>query len=141
MQPFKIETREQYDLCKAHRIEPLIDNRFPMAVSLRKEIQRELFGKGHTPEENEKFYRFCWKVYPHICQECMKPLHEYSAVYVSHILTRGANPELAHDPRNVNILCFRCHSVWENGRRENMRIYLSNQSKIEHLRNEYQEKL
>ena len=82
MQPFKIETREQYDLCKAHGIEPLVDRRFPMAISLRKEIQWELFGKGHSPEENERFYRYCWKVYPHICQECMKPLGAYSAVYV-----------------------------------------------------------
>lgn len=141
MEPFIIDSREQYNLCRAHGLEPLIDRRFTLAVPLRVEIQGELFGRGHTPEENERFYRFCWKVYPHFCQECMKPLSDYSAVYVSHILTRGAHPETAFDPRNVNILCFRCHSKWENGRRDEMRIFLSNKKKIEQLRKEYETQL
>ena len=56
MEPFLIDTREQYDLCKAHGIEPLIDRRFTMEIRLRVSIQRELFGTGHTPAENERFY-------------------------------------------------------------------------------------
>lgn len=139
MEPFVIDTREQYDLCRAHGIEPLIDRRFAMEIRLRVSIQRELFGRGHTPEENEKFYRWCWEHKPHICEECMRPLHHYSATYVSHILTRGAHPEMAHDPRNVNILCFDHHSTWENGSRENMRIYRSNVFTIEQLKKEYGE--
>lgn len=137
MTPFLIDTREQYDYCRAHGIEPLIDCRFAMEIRLRVEIQRELFGKGHTPEENEKFYKWCWNHMPHRCEECMKPLNEYSAVFVSHILTRGAHPEAAHDPRNVNILCFRHHSIWENGSRENMHIFWGNQLRIEQIKNEY----
>ena len=35
MEPFLIDTREQYDLCKAHGIEPLIDRRFTMEIRLR----------------------------------------------------------------------------------------------------------
>ena len=89
MEPFLIDTREQYDLCKAHGIEPLIDRRFAMEIRLRVSIQRELFGTGHTPEENERFYRWCWEHYPHICAECMRPLRQYSATYVSHIDTWG----------------------------------------------------
>lgn len=137
MIPFPIETREQYDCCLAHGIEPLIDRRFAVDLRLRVSIQRELFGAGHTPEENERFYRWCWAHKPHRCEECMKPLPEYSAVYVSHIKSRGAEPEMAHDPRNTNILCFRHHSQWENGNRESMRIYLRNQSQIEKLNYEY----
>ena len=132
-----IDTREQYDFCRAHGIDPLIDRRFAMDIRLRVSIQRELFGTGHTPEENEKFYRWCWEHNPHYCQECMRPLRQYSATYVSHILTRGAHPELAHDPRNVNILCFNHHSVWENGRRESMRIFRANLLIIEQLKKEY----
>ena len=137
MEPFLIDTREQYDLCKAHGIEPLIDRRFAMEIRLRVSIQRELFGTGHTPAENERFYRFCWDHYPHICAECMRPLRQYSATYVSHIMTRGAHPETAHDCRNVNILCFSHHSVWENGNRKNMRIYQRNLQIVEELKKEY----
>lgn len=137
MEPFLIDTRDQYDLCKAHGIEPLIDRRFAMEIRLRVSIQRELFGTGHTPAENERFYRFCWDHYPHICAECMRPLRQYSATYVSHIMTRGAHPETAHDCRNVNILCFSHHSVWENGNRKNMRIYQRNLQIVEELKKEY----
>lgn len=133
-----IDTRAAYELCKSRGYEPLVDRRFPMEIRLRIQVQRELFGTGHTPEENEKFYRWCWNHYPPICAECMRPLRNYSAVYVSHILTRGAHPEMAHDPRNVNILCPAHHAVWENGDREGMRIYRSNQHIIELLKNEYQ---
>lgn len=137
MEPFLIDTREQYDFCKAHGIEPLVDRRFTMEIRLRVSIQRELFGTGHTPAENERFYRFCWDHYPHICAECMRPLRQYSATYVSHIMTRGAHPETAHDCRNVNILCFSHHSVWENGNRKNMRIYQRNLKIVEELKKEY----
>ena len=126
-----------YDYARARGYEPLTDSRFSVEINLRVSIQRELFGSGHTPEENEKFYRWCWENKPHICEECMRPLYHYTATYVSHILTRGAHPETAHDPRNVNILCFNHHGQWENGSRENMRIFLGNKRTIEQLKKEY----
>lgn len=135
--PCVIDTRDDYERAVKMGYEPLIDYHFELEINLRVSIQRELFGTGHTPEENEKFYRWCWAHYPHICSETMRPLHQYSATYVSHILTRGAHPEMAHDPRNVNILCFPAHNRWENGDRENMRIYNLNMLVIEQLKNEY----
>ena len=144
MEPYVITTRAEYDLAKAHGFEPLLgfepirgQQFFAMDIRLRVEIQRELFGTGHTPQENEKFYRWCWDHYPHICAETMRPLKQYSATYISHILTRGAHPEMAHDPRNVNILCFEMHNRWENGDRQNMRIFAGNQLIIEQLKREY----
>ena len=138
MIPVRIDTREEYDYCRTLGYEPLVDRRFAMDIRLRVSVQRELFGTGHTPEENEKFYRWCWDHKPHWCEETMRPLRQYSAVYVSHILTRGAHPEMAHDPRNVNILCFEKHAQWENGDRERMRIWRSNQLKIQVLKQEYE---
>ena len=132
-----IDTRAEYDYCVARGYEPLIDRRFKMDIRLRVSVQRELFGDGHSPAENEKFYRWCWDHYPHICSETMRPLRAYSAVFVSHILTRGAHPQMAHDPRNVNILSFEAHNRWENGDRVNMRIYRSNMLLIEQLKSEY----
>lgn len=137
MDPIVIDTRELYDYARSRGYEPLTDKRFVLDINLRVSIQRALFGSGHTPEENQRFYRWCWEHKAHICEECMRPLREYSATYVSHILTRAAHPEIAHDPRNVNILCFNHHSVWENGNRENMRIYLGNMKTIEQLKKEY----
>lgn len=137
MEPIVIDTRELYDYARQRGYEPLIDRRFAVEINLRVSIQRELFGTGHTPAENERFYRFCWDHYPHQCAETMRPLDQYSATYVSHILTRGAHPEMAHDPRNVNILSFEQHNRWENGDRKNMRIFAGNQVIIEQLKREY----
>ena len=137
MEPIVIDTRPDYDYCVTQGYEPLVDRRFVMAHQLRVSVQREKFGTGHTPEENERFYRFCWKHKPHICEECMKPLKEYSATYISHIRTRGAFPEMAFDCRNVNILCFEHHNQWENGDRKSMRIYGVNEFTIEQLEREY----
>ena len=146
MEPYLITTRAEYDLAKAHGFEPLLGFQpiagqqfFQLDIRLRVEIQRELFGTGHTPAENEKFYRWCWDHYPHQCAETMRPLRQYSATYISHILTRGAHPEMAHDPRNVNILSFEQHNKWENGKRETMRIYPGNLLIIEMLKREYGE--
>lgn len=137
MEPIVLDTRELYDYARQRGYEPLIDRRFALDIRLRVSIQRELFGTGHTPQENEKFYRWCWANMPHICEETMRPLRHYSATYVSHILTRGAHPQMAHDPRNVNILCFEMHNKWETGNRESMRIYRSNMERIRILKQEY----
>lgn len=136
-EPFVIDARELYDYAKSRGYDALLDPRFELTHDLRVSIQTELFGKGHTPQENEKFYRWVWNNKPHYCEECMRPLRQYSATFVSHILSRGAHPEMAHDPRNTNILCFEHHAVWENGRRQSMRIYSSNKKVIEKLKKEY----
>ena len=138
MEPIVIDTRELYDYACKRGFEPLVDRRFAVEINLRVSIQRELFGRGHTPEENERFYRYCWDHYPHVCAETMRPLHQYSAAYVSHIMTRGAHPDIAHDPRNVNILSVEMHNRWENGDRQNMRIYQSNLLIIRMLKKEYE---
>ena len=137
MEKIRIETREEYTYCKSRGYEPLLDRRFDVDINLRVEIQRDLFGSGHTPAENERFYRWCWDHKPHVCEETMRPIRYYSAMHVSHILTRGAHPEMAHDPRNVNILTFEMHNRWENGNRATMRIYAGNMLIAEQLKNEY----
>lgn len=139
MQPYFISERWEYDYIVSRGFEPLLDtNHFRMDIRLRIAIQREKFGTGHTPEENERFYRWVWEHKPHYCEETMRPLPNYSATFVSHILTRGANPEMAHDPRNVNILCFEMHNKWENGDRKGMRIYPANAMRIQELKKDYE---
>lgn len=141
MTPIVITERREYDYCVDRGFQPLIDTRnFSMDIKLRVAIQQELFGRGirDTMVANERFFRWVWAHKPHICEETMRPLRHYSAVYCSHILTRGAFPEMATDPRNINLLCFEQHNRWENGDRENMRIYPGNMATIELLKSEYQ---
>lgn len=142
IEPIDIQTAAEYDEAVKMGFCPLIDwERFTMDIRLRVEIQRNLFGRGviETGRANVQFYKWCWEHKPHRCEETLRPLYEYSAVYVSHILPRGAYPEMATDPRNVNILCFEKHAEWENGRREAMRIYPRNRVIIDILKREYRQ--
>ena len=145
MEPYLLTDRDEYDYCIQRGYNPLLDIRnFRMDIRLRVAIQRELFGhcgfgRGNIPQANERFFRWVWDNKPHRCEETMKPLPSYSAVYCSHILTRGAHPEIAHDPRNINILCFEAHNRWENGDRKTMRIYPANVRLIELIKSEYQQ--
>lgn len=137
MEPYLLNERWEYDIVTTRGFQPLVDTKnFRMNINLRVEIQKEMFG-GNNMQDNEKFFRWVWKHKPHICEETLRPLRNYSAVYCSHILTRGAYPEMAHDPRNINILCFEMHNRWENGDRANMRIYRKNLQTIETLKREY----
>lgn len=131
-----IETREEYDYVVGRGYEPLIDERFPMDINLRREIQREKFGKNNA-EGNRKFYKFCIENLPHICAECGRYIEHPSAVNISHRLSRGAHPAVSHDPRNVDFLCFSCHQRYENGDRKGMKIYAKVEKMIEKLKNEY----
>lgn len=144
MDKILLSTQEEYDLVKSRGHEPLLPNKFfTLDIKLREQIQKKLFGHCITGRgedimaANERFFRWIWKHKPHYCEECMKPLREFSAVYCSHIITRGAHPEMAHDPRNINILCFEHHSRWENGVKNRMRIYPGNQLIIKELLEDY----
>lgn len=144
MEPYLITDRDEYQYCIQRGFQPLLDIRnFRLEIGLRIEIQREIFGhcitgRGDIPAANERFFRWVWEHKPHQCEETMRPLANYSAVYCSHILTRGSHPEIAHDPRNINILSFESHNRWENGDRQNMRIYPGNMRLIELMKTEYQ---
>lgn len=136
----QIRDREEYDYATKRGFNPLLDYKhFKMDIRLRIDIQNELFGRGviDTMKANEKFFRWIWANKPHYCEETLRPLYNYSAVYCSHILIRGAYPEMATDPRNINILCFEAHSRWENGDRERMRIYPGNCMLIDLMKKEY----
>lgn len=146
MKPILLTSREEYQIVTDRGFCPLLDyKRFTMDIRLRVEIQRELFGHcvfgrgANIMAANERFFRWVWEHKPHQCEETLTPLRSYSAVYCSHILTRGAHPEIAHDPRNINLLTFEMHNRWENGNRETMRIYPANVRLIELMKSEYQQ--
>lgn len=143
MERIKIDTVEEYNYVKSRGFEPLLYNKyFRVDIKLREQLQRAIFGncvtgRGDIMAANERFFRWIWNNKPHYCEECYAPLREYSAVYCSHILSRGAHPDIAWDARNINILCHRHHEQWEVGNRKSMRIYPGNQRIIRELLEDY----
>lgn len=136
MKCVNLTERWEYDYAVSQGYEPLIDPNFKLDIKLRKEIQHELFG-GFSPQANLKFYKWVWEHKPHICEETMQPLRNYSASVVSHIISKGARPDISLDPRNTNILTLQMHNKWEFGNRKEMRIYNKNQKTIQMLLEEY----
>lgn len=136
-----IDNFECYDYCVKRGYQPLIDEKlFTLDINLRKEIQKIKFG-GNDNDGNERFYKYCIAHKLMVCEECGKPINHPSAINVSHILSRGSHPEMAHDPRNVNILCPEHHEMWEHSTtREGMRINEKNKKRIERLKTEYNHK-
>lgn len=145
-----INSREEFELCLSHGVNPLFWNRFiKLDFGLRISLQNELFGKselgkGSVIKANDRYYHYCFSNSLLICENCGAPLFInrnidgcYSAKNVSHILSRGANAELAHDPRNHNILCGTCHKTWESPQNKGMLIYMDNQVVIKELRKDY----
>jgi len=141
--PIIISNADEYRYAVSRDYQPLQDwKKFKLPVQLRIDLQREIFGKsllskGDVVKANQRFYYWCWDNKANYCEECAKPLHNYSSVFISHILTRGSRPEIAHDPRNVNILCYKHHEQWETGKRQLMRIYKTNLFIIELLKTDY----
>ena len=120
--------------------QPLLPNRFfLMTHRLRQEIIERYFGRRakNVRQADSRFFHWIWKNKPHICEECGKPLTIYSATYISHILSRGAYPEMANDPRNVNILCAEHHNKWHTHKRQEMRVYEANRQIVEELKKDY----
>ena len=135
----EISSRPEYDYAVKRGYCPLIDWRmFKMDIHLRIDIQHELFGAATFQLENIKFYHYVWNNSIHNCSETGQPLHNYSAKFVSHIITKGSNRLLATDPRNVNILCFNMQQKWEYGNRKEMNVYRMNQMIINILKTDYQ---
>lgn len=148
LEPVTITTWEEYTYCTDRGCQPLLYSPLvKMDIELRVEVQRELFGlckmgPNRIPQANERFYRWCWEfiqqdAWPHWCEETGSPLYTYRAEQISHILSKGGHPDMAHDPRNINILTLRQHDRWENGPRQQMQIYTGNMRRVELLKTEY----
>ena len=77
MKPVVIHTREDFESATKRGFNPLCEDawRLPMAIDLRREIQREMFGKNNAAG-NQKFYKYCLEHKPLVCEECEHTLPE-----------------------------------------------------------------
>ena len=136
----KIDSLEAYYIAREKGFEPLMNSIFfELDINTRVMIQRELFGK-FSPKNHGKFYRFVWNNKSHKCQETGVELYHYKAIHISHILTKGAHPEMMYDIRNTNIIIGEIHNIWDHGtieQKKKLLIWRLNQPIIELLKNEY----
>lgn len=143
--------REEFEYCIKLGINPLFWHRtIKLDIGLRLMLQYELFGKselgkGSTIKANDKYYHYCYNNSLLACENCGTSFYvkenidtAYSAGYVSHILSRGSRSDLAHDPRNHNMLCRKCHTRWESPQKNGMVIFMDNQIVIQELKFDYQ---
>ena len=132
-----IGNRESYEIWSATH-EVLIDSRFDVEVNFRKEMQNELFGTEDNIQNRHKLFIWLWERKPHVCEETGAFLGDgMQAIFMSHILTRGAHIEMWNDPRNINILTPDNHRKWEVGKREKMRIWDKNKETTARLKSDY----
>jgi 5-methylcytosine-specific restriction endonuclease McrA len=126
-QRIEIRNVDDYLQYKGEWVEPLILSEIFNVIN-REEIIKTLFPEN-TPENDFRFYQWIWRIKPHWCENCGLPLKNYSAIFVSHIKTRGAHTEIRYEPLNANLLCLECHNKWEYGtleKKETMFIYWLN---------------
>ena len=92
--------------------------------------------------KDEELYEYIFETKTNVCEECGASLpgkfrdiegNVIARWQYSHILSKGAYPQLRHNKENINRLCFECHQKWEFGKREEMNIYEKNLKVIEHL--------
>lgn len=74
-----------------------------------------------------------WASRPHVCFESGEPLgNKPEAFMFSHVLSKGAHPELRHDPNNIVLHSFESHQKWEFGKnRESMETFKKKREYIE----------
>lgn len=136
-----ITTLEEYDYIVSRGFEPLLDwRKFEICIELRKSIQFDIFGEGSFQTANDKFYHWIWEHSIHNCAETGVYLPTYSAVYISHIISRGSDRRMAIDARNINILSPQIHAVWDNGtteQKQKLNIYRENQLIINLIKKDY----
>lgn len=63
-----------------------------------------------------ELFKQIWKNRPHICTNCGGWLgDEPQPCFFSHIKGKGAHPELRLSVFNIQLLCFECHRVFDQG--------------------------
>lgn len=113
----------------------------PKRNPVRTKINKLKIEKSELRRSSDReWYLYQFKSKPNECEECGTWLPDefedengniYCISQYSHIITKGSNGKLRHHKLNCNRLCPDHHDQWEFGKRENMKIFESNQKLIE----------
>lgn len=77
--------------------------------------------KFPKPTGEGKMFLTIWSERPHYCtnQKCKEYLGEEPlAHFFAHLKSKGAHSEARFDKKNITLLCFDCHFIYDNGKRE-----------------------
>jgi len=94
---------------------------------------------GGMFEQDNQFYEESFNLSDHKCEECGTQLptefrDEDGKIQArwrySHIIPKSIASEIRHDLNNINHLCLKCHSEWENGNKSLMKIFRKNYLKF-----------
>lgn len=83
-------------------------------------------GLSERRDMDKELNDIIWAERPHTCEECQRslPINPPPKIYFSHLLSKGAHPDLRHDPMNIVLHCPPCHRAWEtSGKMREMRTY------------------
>ena len=67
------------------------------------------------PTGEKEVFKEIWEELDNNCYVCSKQLTNYSHIYMSHILSKGAYPAFRLNKKNIIIKCFSCHQKWDFG--------------------------
>lgn len=94
---------------------------------------------GKNLKLDEAFYEQCFnECNDHKCEECNHPLPKQFRIdgkvaarfRYSHIMAKSIMPEWRHIVTNINHLCIDCHTKWDFGNKESMKIYKINKKRF-----------
>lgn len=71
------------------------------------------------------FYLLIWQEREHKCENCGKPIHEFSLLLFHHVLPKrpdGGYPQYRHCKWNIWILCWECHDTHDNGNPDSAKV-------------------
>ena len=84
------------------------------AIPLRSERGRRI------AQEDNSFFRGIWDERPHVSEVSGEPLGDkFKAVFMSHVLSKGAFPRFRHYKPNIVLMSFDEHDAWGNSHKQN----------------------
>lgn len=110
-------------------------------VKQRKPMKRTPLKAKRKASGQAKVFKAIWDSRPHWCEVCWATIQQPRPENFSHLLPKGAYPELKLDERNIVLKCRDCHNLWHRHGASGLR-YSFSWVRIVQLRDElYNERL
>jgi 5-methylcytosine-specific restriction endonuclease McrA len=83
--------------------------------------------KLREPTGELAMFEEIWKERWHHCVNCGSNLgDELNVVFFAHIKSKGAHPELRLEKDNIQLLCFTCHRLYDQGTKAQYKLRSKN---------------
>ena len=93
-------------LCQAH-IPRTPLRKAPLTQARIRKVVEEVYNEV---EKRNNFFMAIWRIRPHVCQHCGRPLSREPRSYMfDHLLEKNKYPDLEYEPENIWLVCLECH--------------------------------